>query len=193
MPSPLSRICDCVYATIYSEAKTGKPGNTIAIVYWARSRFLPPPLMIIDWDIVRIEGMFIESWLPAIYMRLDQLSEECKAQLPHMGAFVYDKGAGSIIYKAALRKGMFMQPVNDAIAKVEKDERAVSASSYVHQGMVKFSYPASEKEIEFEGVTANHLMNQIQGFAPGSKGVDDELLNSFSIGVAIGLGAEEGL
>lgn len=193
MPSPKPRLCDCTFASLYSAAKTGKAANATAVIYWSRSRYLPPPLMVLDWDLVRIEGGFIEAWLPQVFKRLDALNAEVGAQLPAMGGYIENKGAGSILLRIAEKKELPLMELNDKLTGVDKDERVLNASSYIQSDMVKFSNEAAAKTVDYNGTDVNHLMNQISGFAPGAKNVDDELLNAFTYGVALGLGAEEGL
>lgn len=193
MPSPRPTTCDCVYASIYSAAKTGKAANATAVIYWSRSRYVPPPLMVLDWDLVRIQGQFIEVWLPQVFARLEALTVEVGAQLGGLGAYIENKGAGSVLLRIAEKNELPLMEINEKLAGVDKDERVLSASSYIQRDMVKFSNEAAEKTVDYNGVNVNHLMNQITGFAPGAKDIDDELLNAFTYGVALGLGAEEGL
>lgn len=150
--------------------------------------------MVLDWDLVRIEGQVLDTWLPSVFKRMDALALEAHASLPvGMGAFIEDKGIGSIFLRVAARQDLPLLPIEKKIAEVGTDERAVNASSYVHQGQIKFTDEAHAKVVDYQGAKANHLLNQIAGFAPGAKDVDAEMLNCFAFGVAIGLGHEEGL
>lgn len=149
--------------------------------------------MVLDWDLVRIEGQLLDVWLPSVFQRLDALAIESHAVLPALGAYIEDKGVGSIFLRAAERQDLPLMAIEKKITEVGTDERAVNASSYVHQGQIKFSNLAFDKTVDYQGAMAKHLLNQIEGFAPGAKDVDSEMLNCFAFGVAIGLGHEEGL
>ena len=35
------------------------------------------PTMILDWDIIQIEGALLETWLPTVFRRLDELAQQC--------------------------------------------------------------------------------------------------------------------
>jgi hypothetical protein len=50
------RTCDAVFAVINPE----------------------PRLVILDWDIVQIEGFLLEAWLPQVFGRLEELARETR-------------------------------------------------------------------------------------------------------------------
>jgi hypothetical protein len=64
------------------------------------------PLMILDWDIVQIQGALLETWLPTIFERLEELSKICRARYGSIGALIEDKTSGTILLQQALRRQM---------------------------------------------------------------------------------------
>jgi hypothetical protein len=52
------------------------------------------PLLILDWDIVQIEGALLETWLPTVFRRLEELARLCGARHGPLGAWIEDKNSG---------------------------------------------------------------------------------------------------
>jgi hypothetical protein len=75
-----------------------------------------------------------------------------------------------------------------------KDERALSVSSYVHRESVKYTDYAFDKTTVYKRKSRNHLVDQIESFRIGDKDNkrEDDLLDTFCYGIAIGLGNSEG-
>ena len=61
---------------------------------FAHSAHTGIPLMILDWDIVQIEGAMLETWLPSVFRRLEELSRLCRARHGTVGAWIEDKKSG---------------------------------------------------------------------------------------------------
>jgi hypothetical protein len=68
------------------------------------------PLLILDWDIAQIEGALLETWLPQVFARLEELARVCRARLGSIGAFIEDKNSGAILLQQALRRQMPARP-----------------------------------------------------------------------------------
>ena len=70
-----------------------------------------------------------------------------------------------------------------------KDERALAAAPYVHQGRVKYSDGAYNKITTYKGKSRNHLVEQIEGFRMGDKKNtrEDDLLDTFCYGISLAL------
>src|SRR5262249_15983611 len=79
-PLPYPARCDTVFAVIDTASKTGTEHDGTAVTFFAHTDRPGVPLMILDWDIVQIEGALLESWLPSVFHRLDQLSRICGAR-----------------------------------------------------------------------------------------------------------------
>ena len=108
------------------------------------------PLCILDWDIVQIEGALLEAWLPRVFQRLDELARQCRARYGSTGAYIEDKNSGTILLQQALRRGYPAVAIESHLTALGKDERALSVSGYVHQGLVKYTEPAFNRVTEYK-------------------------------------------
>jgi hypothetical protein len=186
---------DCVFATIDSATKAGQEHDGTAVVYWGLSKHVGHPLVVLDWDIVQIEGALLETWLPTVFQQLEFMAGITKARSGSIGAFIEDKSSGTILIQQAMRRGWPAQAIDSKLTSLGKDERAISVSGYVYRGMVKFSQRAYDKVTTFKGQSRNHCISQILGFRIGDKDAAkraDDLLDAFVYGVAIALGNSEG-
>jgi len=194
-PLPWPDKCDSVFATVDTAVKDGKEHDGTAVIFWAVSRFHGAPLMILDWDIVQIEGAMLETWLPTIYQRLEQLALVCGARMGSLGAFIEDKASGTILLQQATRRGWPATPIDSKLTAAGKDEGAISISGYHYMGQVKLSAPAHDKVTMFKGQTRNHLMTQVLGYRIGDKDAHkraDDLFDAYRYGVSIALGDSNG-
>lgn len=189
--------CDGVFAIVDSATKTGKDNDGTAVAYYAVNKSNPAaPLVILDWEIVQIEGDLLITWLPNVLSTLERMAGETGARAGSIGAFVEDKDSGQILLQAAQRRGLTAQAIPSELTSVGKDERAIKASGHVHPGMVKFSRPAFEKTTNYKGVVRNHMLSQVTGFRVGDKEASkraDDLLDCFTYGVCVALGDSDGL
>lgn len=194
-PVPWPEHIDCVFATIDSAVKAGQVHDGTAVVYWGLSKHVGHPLVVLDWDIVQIEGALLETWLPTVIQQLEFMAGITKARSGSLGAFIEDKASGTILIQQATRRGLPATAIDSKLTALGKDERAISVSGYVYQGLVKFSQRAYDKVTAFKGQTRNHCLSQILGFRIGDKDAAkraDDLLDGFVYGVAIALGNSEG-
>ena len=185
---------EMVFAVIDTAVKTGREHDGTAVSYYARNMAFGHPLVLLDWDIVSIEGGLLEAWLPSVYVRLEELSKACRARMGSRGAWIEDKVSGSILLQQARRRGWPAHPIDSKLTAAGKDERAISVSGYAHRGMVKISRHAFEKSVTYHGHTRNHWMTQVFGFRVGVKhdGAEDDLLDTACYGITIALGNKEG-
>lgn len=192
-PVAMPSHCDYVFAVIDSATKTGKEHDGTAVVYFARSSVFGTPLTILDWDIVQIQGDLLITWLPTVFQNLEALSRQCGARNGSAGAFVEDKASGMILIQQATRQELPVTAIDSKLTSLGKDERAISVSGYVYQGLVKIAAPAFHKVSIYKETSRNHLMGQVTGFRIGTKGnADDDLLDDFCYGIALSLGNAEG-
>jgi hypothetical protein len=194
-PVPYPSICDGVFAVIDTASKTGTDNDATAVTYFAVSKYAAgAPLVILDWDIVQIEGAILETWLPEIFTRLEELARRCRARAGSLGTFIEDKNSGTILLQQAHRREMRAQAIESKLTAMGKDERAISISGYVHRGLVKYTDHAFDKTTIYKRHTRNHLSDQIENFRIGDKDNhrEDDLLDTFCYGVAIALGNDEG-
>jgi len=183
---------DAIYAVIDTAVKGGTEHDGTAVTYFAVSKFLGIRLAILDYDMVQIEGSLLEAWLPQVYKRLAELAEQLKPRFGSIGTFIEDKAAGTILIKQAERRGLQVRAIDSRLTSVGKDERAISVSGYVHRGEVKITRHAYNKVINFKGVTRNHLVSQTCGYRIGVKNQADDLFDTVTYGISIGLGDSRG-
>jgi hypothetical protein len=185
-------ICDGIFVTIDTAVKDHSEHDGTAVIYWGVSRHFGIPLLILDWDIVQIEGSLLEQWLPGIYQRMEELAKQCRARMGALGAWIEDKNSGTILLQQARRRGWRAHPIESDLTKVGKDGRAINVSGYVHQGKVKISQPAYDRVITYKATTRNHLLAQVVGYRVGVDSGADDLLDCFTYGVAMALGDNKG-
>jgi hypothetical protein len=194
-PVPYPARCDGVFAVIDTASKTGTEHDATAVTFFARNTFGGRfPLMILDWDIAQIEGAFLETWLPSVFDRLEELARLCQARHGSLGAFIEDKNSGTILLQQALRRNMPAQAIDSKLTAVGKDERAINVSGYVFRAEVKYTDHAFHKVATYKRKSKNHLMDQVESFRVGDKDNkrEDDLLDTFCYGIALALGDNRG-
>jgi hypothetical protein len=126
-PVPSPRSCECVFAVIDTASKTGTDNDATAVTYFAKGHSKSQhPLVILDWDIVQIEGATLETWLPTIFEQLEQLSRSCRAIYGSLGVWIEDKNSGTILLQQALRRQWRARAIESKLTAMGKDERAIS-------------------------------------------------------------------
>ena len=129
--SPTPTLARAVFAVIDTASKTGTDNDATAVTFFALNR--QPgrfPLVILDWDIAQIEGAILETWLPSVFQRLEELARLCRARAGTLGAFIEDKNSGTILLQQAQRRGMRAHAINSKLTAMGKDERAINVSGY---------------------------------------------------------------
>lgn len=193
-PIPMPVLVDGIFAVIDSAIKTGKENDGTGVTWYARTQFHGHPLVILDWDLVQIEGASLESWMPTIHKRSEAFAKACKARKGVQGMWIEDKASGMVLLQQARKHPEWKaQALPAALSSIGKEERAINCSGYVHQGQVKISAQAYNRVSTYKGHTKNHLLSQVLGFRIGIKDMgEDDLLDCFSYGVSIALGGGEG-
>lgn len=188
--------CDAVFATVDTATKTGRTNDGTAVCYWVRTlpNFGPHPLILLDWDIVQIEGALLDVWLKGVFSNLEAYAQRCRARAGSLGAMVEDKSSGMVLLQQALRHGWPAHPIDSKLTAMGKSERALSVASYVYQGQVKLSRHAHEKVVTYKNDTRNHFLSQVLGFRVGDddKNRADDLLDCFTYAASTALGSAEG-
>ena len=183
-----------IFAVIDTALKDGTEHDGTAVVYFARERFFQPRLIVLDWDIIQIEGASLENWLPSVYSRMAELSDECHAREGVLGTFIEDKASGIVLLQQAKKKQLRAFALPAEITALGKEGRALSVSGYFHRGEIKLSQFAFDKVVRFKGVQKNHFISQLCGFRMGdtdNKRADD-LADCGMYGAAIGCGNARG-
>lgn len=185
--------CDQVYAVMDTALKDGLEHDGSAVTFFAKNKYVGIPLIILDYDVIQIEGASLEQWLPQVNARLEELAKLCNARQGSAGIFIEDKASGIVLIQQAQRKGLPAYPISGDLTAMGKDGRALNVSGYVFRGEVKFSEYAHNKVVTYKGQSRNHLISQVCGYRMGVKtphGMD--IFDTFCYGVAIGLGDTKG-
>ena len=194
-PVPYPTSCDGVFAVIDTASKTGTDHDATAVTFFALDKLSRrAPLVILDWDIAQIEGALLETWLPMVFDRLEELSRLCGARHGSVGVWIEDKNSGTILLQQAIRRQWPATAIDSKLTAMGKDERALSVSGYVYRESVKYTDYAFDKTTVHKRKSRNHLVDQIESFRIGDKDNkrEDDLLDTFCYGIAIGLGNNEG-
>jgi hypothetical protein len=102
-PVRCPKSCDGVFAVIDTASKTGTDHDATAATFFALDGSRRAPLLILDWDIAQIEGALLETWLPMVFDRLEELSRLCSARHGSLGVWIQDKNSGTILLQQAIR------------------------------------------------------------------------------------------
>jgi len=187
---------DTVFAVMDTAVKGGKENDGTAIVYCSFNKYLAGhPLVILDWDIIQIDGALLENYMPSVFARCDELAKQMNARYGSAGVFIEDAAAGSILLQQGRSRGWLTHKIDSELTMKGKDERAISVSGYFHQEKIKISQYAFDKVVSFKNITRNHLLTQIAGFKIGDKEASsraDDLLDAFVYSLAIGVGDKYG-
>ncbi|MDR3449529.1 MAG: terminase family protein [Alphaproteobacteria bacterium] len=183
---------DAVFATIDTAVKTGSKNDGTAVIYWGICKRSEYQLVLLDWDIVQIEGSLLETWLPTVSQNLEGFARQYKARVGSLGSWIEDKASGMILLQQAARRGLQAQPIDSKLTSVGKDERCISVSGYVQRQMVKISRSAYDKVTNYKGKSGNHFLMQVFRFQIGVKDQSDDLLDCFTYGIAMACGDAEG-
>jgi hypothetical protein len=177
-PLPLPARCDAVFAVIDTASKTGTDNDATAVTFFAVDHIGRTPLLILDWDIIQIEGAMLETWLPQVFARLEELARLSRARRGSIGAFIEDKNSGTILLQHALRRQMPARAIDSKLTAMGKDERAISVSSYVHRESVKYTDRAFERTVIYKRRSRNHLLDQVESFRVSRSAGANEIIPS---------------
>lgn len=190
------RISDMVFSVTDTATKTGKQHDGTGTTWFAViSTTNLYKLVILDWELVQIEGSLLEHYMPTVFKRTEEFARRCNARMGGT-CFVEDKDAGMVLVQQAARRGWPLNAIDSKLTALGKDERAISISGYVYRGLVKFCRDAYDKTSMYKEVTRNHQVTQVTGFRVGDKDAArraDELLDCFCYGVSLALGDSEGV
>lgn len=196
VPTPVG--VESVFAVIDTAVKEGKEHDGTAVGYFALmpSYFEPYKLVVLDWDLVSVDGAMLEVWMRDVFAMLEHLAKTCKATGGSAGAFIEDAASGSILLQQCALRGWPAEALPSELTAAGKDARAINASSPVYCGKVKFSETAYTKVSTFKETSRNHMLSQISTFRVGDKDAarrSDDLLDVFTYSIAITLGDSEGI
>ena len=191
-PVKYPEFCDSVYAVIDTASKDGAKHDSTSVTFFAYSKHVGVPLTILDYDMVQIEGALLVEWLPGVIEKCEQYAKQCGARMGSLGAFIEERASGTIVIQQGRRNNLPVRPIESPLTMIGKSERAISVSPYVARGMVKFSEYAYNKRIVYKGREKNQLLFQIMNFRVGYENKSDDLLDTFTYGISLALGDEQG-
>lgn len=185
--------CDMVFSVVDTAVKTGTKNDGTGVIHFGYTRGAPIPLVILDWDIVQVDGDLLQAWLPQVIERGQELAKQTQARYGYGGSHVEDKASGSILIMQGKRRNWPVHIIDSKLTAVGKDERAISVSGYIAAQKVKLSAHAYDKVTNYKARNGNHLLIQVFRFVLGVKDQADDLLDCFCYGVAIALGDKRGI
>ena len=192
-PVDYPTMCEAVFAVMDTAVKGGQEHDGTAVTYYAvDTRPGMKRLTILDYDVVQIDGALLETWLPSVFDRLNELSTQCVAINGNIGTFIEDASMGSILLQKGDSLGWPVNRIESVLTSKGKDERAIMASGYHYQGLCKISRYAYEKTVSFKRETANHLHKQVSRFHLGDKKAHkraDDLLDTYTYGLILAFGS----
>jgi len=194
-PVPYPQHCELVFAVIDTSVKGGKEHDGTAVSYWAYSPRIGIPLICLDWSIIQVDAALLETWMPSVYRRLDELKAACHARVGSTGVWIEDVNSGAVLLQQCLNRNWMAEALPTDLVALGKDGRAINAGDAVHQGLVKFSDVAFHQHMPFKEDDMNHMWQQVTGFRIGDKNAatrSDDLLDTFCYAVAITLGDSRG-
>jgi hypothetical protein len=199
-PAPIPDKTDTVFAVIDTAIKSGKEHNSTAVT-WCSYNSLTKPMttLILDYDLIQLDGAAQEAWLPSVHARGEELARQCGARHGYGGAMIEDKATGIVLLQQSQNiakkegKRTLAHPIDSKLTSLGKEERAIAAAPYVIAGNIKITQPAFDKIKVHKGRSANHLITQITDFRLGSKQKDGlDLLDCFTYSVLITCGTNSG-
>lgn len=187
LPVAYPTTCQQIVAVIDTAIKTGKKNDSTAVTYVSFIKYPEPRLIILDYDAIQIEGGSLITWIPSVIERTKQLSKQCKSRYG-FSVWVEDKSSGSILLQQCRNGGIEANSIPEIFtSSMGKSERAIAASPFVFNDMVKFSEYAYDKIIVLKDQPKNHLLSQITNFRIGIDNGADDLLDTFDYAILLTL------
>lgn len=193
---PWPNFVEAVYATVDTSIKAGKKHDGTAVTYWGYTSIPEPRLWVLDWDYVQFEGASLEVWLKTVFHRLDEIKNSTKCRFGSNGVYIEDQNVGTILIQKSVTEQWPAQACPSELTAMGKDNRAINISGHVFQNKVKFTKAAYDKTVRFKGDDMNHQIHQVTQFRIGDPDAAkraDDLLDTFTYGVALGLGSDTGM
>jgi hypothetical protein len=178
-----------VFAVIDTAVKTGTVNDGTAVTFFGYDQHAPIPLLILDWDIDQIESAVLESWLPSVFLRLEELARLCGARMGSIGAFIEDESYSRPCGGECRRS----RSTPSSLPSVRTSGRCRCPATCTRAAS-KYSAPAFHKTTTYKDHSRNHLLEQVESFRIGAKDSkrEDDLLDAFCYGIAMALGNREG-
>lgn len=181
--------CTNILVILDTAVKDKRDSDATAAIYCAYVQFPEPRLIILDYDLVKIEGASLITWLPEVYARAEEYAAKCRARNGKL-VFIEDKASGMILLQQLKNEGLEARPIPEDFVSLGKTERAIAVSGHYFQGKIKISEYAYNKVVNLNGITKNHLISQIVGFRLGidAGSATDDSLDTFTYSLLIAFG-----
>lgn len=171
LPVKYPVFCTSIIVVLDTAVKDKKNSDATAAIYCAYVQIPEPQLIILDYELLKIEGASLINWIPSVYARAEQLAGQCKAGNGKL-VYIEDKASGSILLQQIRNGGLqgvdeAARPIPEKFVSLGKTERAISVSGHYYHEKLKISEYAYNKTINLNGITKNHLIAQITGFMLG--------------------------
>lgn len=191
-PVPFPLHCNTVYATMDCAAKGGVANDGSGIVWWAFEMLPTPHLVILDWEIEQIDGLYLINRLPQYLARTEELARICSARNGSTGVHIEDKSTGTVLLQKGAQERWNVHAIDSELTALGKEERAINISGHVASGKVKISEYAFNKVSIYKDISKNHFLYQVLQFIIGEKDQADDLFDCFNYGVSLALGNSDG-
>lgn len=184
-PVEIPQRVDCVLASIAA----GLPlePDTLAIVFFAASVYQTanPPLVILDWNLCELHDNTLDSFITQAYARLEELAQATRVRCGiNSGLLIDNDGLAEILIDVAMSRDYLVNPLQGSIVERPHHERAIRAAAFLNQRKVRICREAHAKELNFRGVTRNHLLAQALAFGATDAAKDVQpLLVALSNGI----------
>jgi len=170
-----------LFCVVDTAIKDGQKHDCTAITFFSFDIYPTPQLTILDWDLVQIQGAFLDEWIPSQIERLRHFSNICNPRAG-MTAWVEDKASGTVLLQ---KLGHYLKPLPSKMTAIGKSGRAIACSGAVYNGKVKITEHAFNKVMAVKGDKKNHLLSQIGAFRIGIDNGADDLLDTFCYGALL--------
>lgn len=191
-PLPFPAHCNTVFAVMDCAAKGGVANDGSGIVWFSLENLPEPHLVILDWEIQQIDGLYLLDQLPLYLQRTEELARICKARNGSMGVHIEDKSTGTVLLQKGTQERWNVHAVDSELTALGKEERAINISGHVASGKVKISKYAYDKVTIYKDQSKNHFLHQVLQFIIGEKDQADDLFDCLNYGVALALGNSDG-
>ena len=148
--------CDTVYGVVDCAQKGDLQHDGSACIWFAPIR-CQSRTVILDWDIIQIDGYFLKEIIPQWIGKTKSLSEICNARMGTTGLFIEDKATGITLLQQGANEGWNVHPIDSELTSLPKESRAINISGYVASGKVRISKYAYDKLVEYKQSKKNHL------------------------------------
>ena len=150
--------------------------------------------MILDWDVVQIKGALLETWLPTIFERLQQLATTCGARFGTSGAWMKTRTQEQYSFNRHNVAAGPQTPLSRNLRRWGKTSAQsphlamciAVTSNILRMPTTKQSLTSKNREI------TSSSRSRIFGLEIGTAEREDDLLDTFCYGIAISLGNSEG-